>query len=270
MEKMVPGGPGPLGVTTIEEKRVAAFGRPDPMPFIDPSTPKPLKIKARVDDREHANIPEYIGEAGVRWIVLEIKGCDRGPPLMMTEDGSWVPREDACATLATFLTSLQQLSGTSIRSEPDIDGRKLPRYQCAVRKEVWKELWDAVREPFIAMRSAYRFLRGGKNAPSLWFGQNPRFLDEHWASSPIASPTSDMSDCPNSAATEPGLLNPFSAKRTFRSLAARGYDVDSPPLTPLPLTPVVLQYRAGFVHFRPEMPMRKRARSAPPKVSVPL
>jgi len=136
---------------------------------------KPLKLKARVDEAD-VELPEMSSADGTRYVIIEMKGCDRGPPLIPVNN-KWCAPEDCSMPLRAYLVALADRNGGAITAVDKIDGRCLPRYQCAVRAEKWQDTWNIVRKSFLEMRSAYRFIRGGKNAPNLWFGMPARFLE---------------------------------------------------------------------------------------------
>lgn len=136
---------------------------------------KPLKLKARVDEAD-VELPEMSSLDGTRYVIIEMKGCDRGPPLIPVNN-KWCAPEDCSMPLRAYLVALADRNGGAITAVDKIDGRCLPRYQCAVRAEKWQDTWNIVRKSFLEMRSAYRFIRGGKNAPNLWFGMPARFLE---------------------------------------------------------------------------------------------
>jgi hypothetical protein len=130
----------------------------------------------------------YVARDGREYVVLEIKGCDRGPPLLI-QKGKWSTPGDEHIPLRTYLSNLAEQGGKEIALVDSIDGRTFPRYQCATPKESWQETWLAIHRLFLEMRSAYRFLRGGKNAPNLWFGMTARLVQfdplfRHTATSP--------------------------------------------------------------------------------------
>jgi hypothetical protein len=275
-----------FNVQTIEERLTTSFQletKPEPFANEDsvetkPETPRPLKIKARCDDAEGKVLPEYITSDGEKWIIIEMKGCDRGPPLLLA-GGRWVSSMDgACSNLSTFLDALAKQAGETCLPRDTVDGKHLPRYQCAVPYDEWRSLWTAVREQFISMRSAYRYLRGGKNAPSLWFGLNPRFVEEGSSNMNSATPLyykftgGPASLSGNSPDTAPVFgANPFSevgmdwkdtSYTTPGAYAAYALPGQSP------LTPIPLQCRAGFVHYRSEAVVSvRRSHSCPPTPS---
>jgi hypothetical protein len=72
--------------------------------------------------------------------------------------------------------ALAQQDSKEIVVVDTIDGRTFPSHQCATPKERWQETWLAIHKFYMEMRSAYRVYRGGKNAPSLWFGTPAVFL----------------------------------------------------------------------------------------------
>jgi hypothetical protein len=127
------------------------------------------------EDLRDIDLDPYVAKDGREYVVLEIKGCDRGPPLLV-EKGKWCTPSDEHIPLKTYLSMLAQQDGKEIVMVDAIDGRTFPRYQCATPKECWQETWLAIHNLFLEMRSAYRFLRGGKNAPNLWFGMTARLV----------------------------------------------------------------------------------------------
>jgi hypothetical protein len=70
------------------------------------------------------------------------------------------------------------------------------------------------------MRSMYRFIRGGKNAPNLWFGMPPRFLN-----------TRDSKDDSNNQPIPPQVSNDFLDPLNFPPPPApeEYFPVDEPP-----------------------------------------
>lgn len=111
------------------------------------------------------------------YVVLEVRGCTSGPPLMPTRlaDGGlqWDSPADRFMHLSTYLAiAMKRLTGEdwSPRIFPHVSGNYLVRYQAVVREEHWRELWDHLLKPFAEQRSEYRRVHHTHRAPDLFFG----------------------------------------------------------------------------------------------------
>jgi hypothetical protein len=143
----------------------------------------PLKLNVETSMSEQ--VAEYVDQTGRRHVVLELRGCDNGPPLVLV-NGAWSPSDPAsgpvrglAAPLSMYLAIFAREAGVTVEAADTLDDRILPRYQCAVPTERWRAIWSTIVPPFLQMRTAYRALRRSKNAPNLWFGVPPRFLYVH-------------------------------------------------------------------------------------------
>jgi hypothetical protein len=119
--------------------------------------------------------------AGETYVVVEVRGCTSGPPLLPTRMGDaslrWVAPDDRYMHLSTYLAlAMKRLTGKdwSQRILPHMSGNYLVRYQAAVREEHWRELWDVLMKPFNEQRSEYRRKNDTHRAPDMFFGVKAR------------------------------------------------------------------------------------------------
>jgi hypothetical protein len=111
------------------------------------------------------------------YVVVEVRGCTSGPPLLPTRLPSgglqWDAPDDRFMHLATYLAiAMRRLTGEdwSQKILPHMSGNYLVRYQAVVREEHWRLLWDFLMKPFNEQRSEYRRIHETHRAPDLFFG----------------------------------------------------------------------------------------------------
>jgi hypothetical protein len=141
------------------------------------------------------------GEDGTKYIVIMLKRCANGPPLLpMERNGSleWVAFEGdfSCATYLKKL--LERLKGDDWSSLilDDLNDQPLVWYQATVAEDNWRFVWDALLKPFSEQRRAYRGLYKTKKAPEIFFGVEARFQADVEAQLQTDAPASAESSRP--------------------------------------------------------------------------
>lgn len=96
--------------------------------------------------------------------------------------------------LRAFLSRLSDSFG-AVELHESMDGCPLVPYQTAVARAEWDRIWPELQPAFQLMRSACRRLRGGKHAPELAIGSEPRLVDRDKVSV-SASPEASVNSIP--------------------------------------------------------------------------
>ena len=131
------------------------------------------------------------------YMVLGVRCCKNGPPLLPLAEGSSEPvdaivetdkrisakrwtrwQRDTCRPwqLRAFLQKFAARLGLSLETYDSLDGQALPRYQCVVKRAAWEQVQAQVQEAFLWQKRAYRRANGGTTAPSLDVDIQPRYI----------------------------------------------------------------------------------------------
>jgi hypothetical protein len=125
--------------------------------------------------------------APLAFVVIEMRRKDKGPPLLPVADDGWEPfSSNEPYTLSQYLCELlQRITGTSWDEEvyQQAGSQRLHCWQAAVSAESWKLIFDALVKPYELQRVAYRKFYHCRNAPELYFGTEPRFVEDSSSSS---------------------------------------------------------------------------------------
>jgi hypothetical protein len=126
------------------------------------------------------------GDDEAKYIVMMIKRCASGPPLLPIECNgtlTWVEYEGDFHFAKYLQMALARLKGDdwSRLILTDLNDQRLSWYQAAVAEENWRLVWDALLKPFSEQRSAYRGVHKTRHAPEIFFGVEAKFHD--WESS---------------------------------------------------------------------------------------
>jgi hypothetical protein len=118
-------------------------------------------------------------------VSITIHRCSRGLGLLparsgIDEDGDeafvWV-RSPEFTSLAEYLRQFLLFFDSAKWAGlifDRIDDMMLPRYQCLVLEDYWRDCWTILAQKFPLMCMAYRRNLGGKAAPHLKFGAGLR------------------------------------------------------------------------------------------------
>jgi len=94
----------------------------------------------------------------------------------------WSPVDFDVFTLADYLRSFLRMLGIDAVDVYDVlDGRQLVPYQATMQRRAWARASVAMEGPFSVHRTVYRRMFGGKHAPEVAEGKEPRFRS--WESS---------------------------------------------------------------------------------------
>lgn len=117
--------------------------------------------------------------SSVGYVVLSLRKCTRGNPLVPTEsssDDEWVPVEGPKVAFAAYLQLLcRRLGFTDTKIHDSLDGRLLVPYQATMQKSDWECLWPLLKEPWNEQRTWYRRRFGGTCAPEIGVSLPARF-----------------------------------------------------------------------------------------------
>ncbi|CAE8614893.1 unnamed protein product [Polarella glacialis] len=134
------------------------------------------------------------------YVVISIKKCKRGPPLLpsqMLREGTvhvaagdhlgvsmWERSDEERFTLSQYLRRfiLSLLGQPEVEVYDAMDGRQLVHYQAAMPRELWISIKPALMKAFAIQKAAYRHAQGGSCAPSLYDDTAARFLPSSEAS----------------------------------------------------------------------------------------
>jgi len=120
-------------------------------------------------------------ESGVgfgEYIVVSIRKCERGPPLLPVnlEEEQWTHFESAGFSLPQYLRQFGELIGLPLVVYDRIDGQHLVPYQAVISQPHWNQCAPTFLECFRRQRAAYRRINGGSSAPVLKTGVEGRFV----------------------------------------------------------------------------------------------
>ncbi|CAE8604490.1 unnamed protein product [Polarella glacialis] len=128
------------------------------------------------------------------YVVIGIKKCQRGPPLLPSQMlregtvrvaagdhlglGMWERWDEERFTLPEYLRSFifSLLGQPEVEVYDALDGRQLVPYQAAVPRELWTSIKPALMTAFAIQKAAYRHVQGGSCAPALCDDTAARFL----------------------------------------------------------------------------------------------
>lgn len=141
-----------------------------------------------VNDYINSEAYKEVTEGAGRYIVVGIRRCLKGPPLLPRENTSasdvkvttdWLEAETSGSWfgLPEYLSMFLSRIGVQDADIFDrLHGRQVVRYQAVVQLRAWQRAWALLETPFRIQRTAYRRLHGGSNAPDITIDMKPKFL----------------------------------------------------------------------------------------------
>jgi hypothetical protein len=139
-------------------------------------------------DYTSSDVYKEITEGAGKYIVVGIRRCVKGPPLLPRESCKveelavsidWMEAETDGVRLGLpeYLSMfLGRLGVRDVGIYDRLHGRQVVRYQAVVEQQTWERVWALLETPFRIQRAAYRRLHGGSNAPDITIGMEPKFL----------------------------------------------------------------------------------------------
>ena len=147
---------------------------------------------------ERSNFARYVANPDLgpfrdldrqHYIVLHLRGCNRGVPLLPSKDESqgyvvisgedgdshWVRWQDQSFTFEAYLRELLNRCGIQLSVFTELSGRKLVPYQVVVLREEWDRSKEALLAAFHMQQRAYRRMNGGVSAPRVGEANEARF-----------------------------------------------------------------------------------------------
>lgn len=127
-------------------------------------------------------------EGAMSFVVLGLKKCARGMPLLPLEEKcegrfTWEPVPPEIVTLVDYVRAfLHRLGADEEQVYGNFEGRRLANFQAVMRLGAWERVWLVMEEPFLQQKVAYRRHFGGTIAPVFKVGVDPRFVEPAWAS----------------------------------------------------------------------------------------
>mmetsp|Transcript_45276 Transcript_45276/g.119498 ORF Transcript_45276/g.119498 Transcript_45276/m.119498 type:complete len:374 (+) Transcript_45276:29-1150(+) len=136
----------------------------------------PAQLLAHYQDRQLS--PEVRFSASPEYMVVCIRRCGRGPPLLpkTAELGAWECAERTGFSLPRYLVRFAAIMGLDLKAWDSLDGRQLAPFQAAVRVDQWARCWPHLETGFRAQCRAYRSVNRISAAPTLVEGVEPRFV----------------------------------------------------------------------------------------------
>jgi hypothetical protein len=143
------------------------------------------EVRMGADSSPPKALPVLTDSAGRRFVSITIHRCSRGLGLLPARSGNGTEGEDDFVWVRSpEFTSLAEYLRQFLRffDSPKwaglifdrMDDTMLPRYQCVVLDDHWRDCWTLLAQKFPLMCMAYRRNLGGKAAPHLKFGAGLR------------------------------------------------------------------------------------------------
>ena len=153
----------------------------------------------------HSNINQFLNGPKTQkaravdakmYLVLALRSFNRGHPLVPghSKDSVTVGAGEALGLvfwkrfaphgrfhLAEYLQCFMERIGHQLKTYEVMDGRKLVKYQCVVRRQDWEQVKHDFFEAFKVQRAAYRHVNGGTATPSLVEDVHPRFVSHDFS-----------------------------------------------------------------------------------------
>jgi hypothetical protein len=141
-----------------------------------------------INDYTDSSVFQNILMGAGRYIVVGIRRCSKGPPLLPSKpcrpdevsiEAEWLEAESGGVRfgLPEYLTAfLANLGITDTIVYDRIHGRQVVRYQAVLQSTAWEQVWAVLEAPFRVQRAAYRRRHGGSNAPDITIDMEPKFL----------------------------------------------------------------------------------------------
>jgi hypothetical protein len=204
----------------------------------------PIHFKHQLDcikDYKESDAFKQVIEGEGKYIVIGIRRCTRGPPLLPRQDcnvdditiaSDWMQAEADGVRFALpeyLSTFLDRIGVKDVAIYDRLHGRQLVRYQAVVQCQAWERVWALLERPFRTQRAAYRSLHGGANAPDLTINMEPKFhaIDDSFAA--ISALGEIDSSIGNDMPTARTFIH-FSAGMTRPHLGSDAADTFSEPL----------------------------------------
>jgi len=174
-----------------------------PSPTDEPEEPVELvEVRMGADSTPPKALPVLTDSAGRRYVSITIHRCSRGLGLLPARSnnekticlaGSPGLRESGCSEDFVWVRSPEFTSLAEYLRQflfffdspkwaglifDRMDDMTLPRYQCVVVDDHWRDCWTVLAQKFPLMCMAYRRNLGGKAAPHLKFGAGLRCASE--------------------------------------------------------------------------------------------
>jgi hypothetical protein len=147
--------------------------------------PALVEVRMGADSTPPKALPVLTDSIGRRFVSITIHRCSRGLGLLPARSGNEEDGEDAfvwvrspeftslAEYLRQFLLFFDSPKWAGLIFDR-IDDTMLPRYQCLVLDDYWRDCWILLAQKFPLMCMAYRRNLGGKAAPHLKFGAGLR------------------------------------------------------------------------------------------------
>jgi hypothetical protein len=144
-----------------------------------------VEVRMGSDSTPPKALPVLTDSLGRRFVSITIHRCSRGLGLLPARSSTCPEGEDAFVWVRSpEFTSLAEYLRQFLRffDSPKwaglifdrMDDIVLPRYQCVVLDDHWRDCWTILAQKFPLMCMAYRRNLGGKAAPHLKFGAGLR------------------------------------------------------------------------------------------------
>jgi len=227
--------PGKTKITEVQQlRRVPTWAVPiaAPMHFKH-------QLECILDYYTSSEIYKEVTEGAGRYIVVGIRRCVKGPPLLPRQNcgideikasSNWMEAEIGGVRLGLpeyLRMFLSRIGVNDIEIYDKLHGRQVVRYQAVVQLRSWERAWALLENAFRVQRAAYRKMHGGSNAPDITIDMEPKFLAVN-DSNDSSTPSSIGDETPTSISCVPTARTfiHFSEKTT----GARLSRVDSEPV----------------------------------------